>query len=291
MKYAILINTCDKFEDCWDPFFKLMKKYWPDCQGRIYLNTEYKDYSYPGLDIVAVKGCERNGFPRDQRATWSQCLLWALELMEEDIVLYMQEDYFFNANVDNGEVEKWLNTIAGTPSIHCLHITPWAMYQGKGNAGRSRHEGLDLIARHYYYRVSCQAAFWKRDVLMSLVDARESAWDFEEFASERADYMPYNFYMVSKQSLEQHLIFPYLLTGIVQGRWYKPVVDLFKSEGIEMNYNIRGFYGEHPVKPFWKRVEFRLKKIPRWLRHKMHLRQLRSENAEALKLVEKPIAE
>ena len=57
MKYSVLVNTCDKFEDCWNPFFKLFCMYWQDYKGKIYLNTEYKDYSFPGLDIISVKGC------------------------------------------------------------------------------------------------------------------------------------------------------------------------------------------------------------------------------------------
>ena len=85
-KYSILINTCDKFEDCWNPFFKLFKLYWPDCSGIIYLNTEYKDYSYPGLNIIPVKGCVKHQIPHNKRATWSQCLKWALEEMDTDIV-------------------------------------------------------------------------------------------------------------------------------------------------------------------------------------------------------------
>lgn len=56
MEYSILINTCDKFEDCWNPFFKLWSIFWKDCKGHIFLNTEYKDFSYPGLNIKAVKG-------------------------------------------------------------------------------------------------------------------------------------------------------------------------------------------------------------------------------------------
>lgn len=32
MNYSILVNTCDKFEDCWNPFFKLLSIYWPDYQ-------------------------------------------------------------------------------------------------------------------------------------------------------------------------------------------------------------------------------------------------------------------
>lgn len=49
MKYSILVNTCDKFEDCWNPFFKLFFLFWPDYNGVIYLNTEYKEYSVRGF--------------------------------------------------------------------------------------------------------------------------------------------------------------------------------------------------------------------------------------------------
>lgn len=56
MKYSVLVNTCDKFEDCWNPFFQLFSLYWQDYKGTIYLNTE-KDYSFDGLDIIPVKGC------------------------------------------------------------------------------------------------------------------------------------------------------------------------------------------------------------------------------------------
>jgi hypothetical protein len=95
MKYALFVNTCDKFEDCWDPFFKLFAVYWPDFEGTIYLNTEYKEYTYENLNIVAVQGALKNNIPKTERATWSECLKWAMETIEEDVVLYLQEDYFF----------------------------------------------------------------------------------------------------------------------------------------------------------------------------------------------------
>ncbi len=37
---TVFINTSDNFEDCWDPFFKLFRLYWPDCPYKIVLNTE-----------------------------------------------------------------------------------------------------------------------------------------------------------------------------------------------------------------------------------------------------------
>ena len=67
MKYSIIVNTCDSYSDCWDPFFKLFSVFWKDCKGKIFLNTEYKDYSFPGLDIIPTKVCEKRNFPKDKR--------------------------------------------------------------------------------------------------------------------------------------------------------------------------------------------------------------------------------
>ena len=85
--YSILINTCDNFEVCWIPFFKLFKKFWPNYKGKIYLNTELKEYQHSGLNIISIKN-EKLG------KKWSQCLKYALEFIDEEYILYMQEDYF-----------------------------------------------------------------------------------------------------------------------------------------------------------------------------------------------------
>ena len=53
--FSILVNTTDSFSDCWNPFFKLFKKYWPNYGGKIYLNTEIKDFKYEGLNIICIK--------------------------------------------------------------------------------------------------------------------------------------------------------------------------------------------------------------------------------------------
>ena len=51
---TILINTSDGFEDCWNPFFTLFKKYWPNNQSPVFLNTEFKNYVHPGLNIKST---------------------------------------------------------------------------------------------------------------------------------------------------------------------------------------------------------------------------------------------
>lgn len=271
MNYAILVNTCDKFEDCWDPFFKLWSTYWPDCKGRLYLNTEYKDYSYPGLDITAVKGCEGR-VPKGTRATWSQCLKWALEQMDEDIVLYMQEDYFLHSPVKNDLVEYYANLMRSNPEIRCIHLTD----QSVESDGESWYMNLDVVQLDQRCRVSCQAALWYKEELLALLREQEDAWEFEEFGSMRSAVLAHLYLCVSPNYVKKDVfeIIPYIFTGIVQGRWYEPTVELFAKHGIEMDWNRRGFLADAPKKPFMDRVRYRLRKIPKIIACRIELARM-----------------
>lgn len=272
MQYSILINTCDKFEDCWDPFFKLFKLYWSDCRGSIYLNTEYKDYSYPGLSVVPVKGCVGKSF-KGKFATWSSCLKWALDKMDSDIVLYMQEDYFLKAPVKNDLVEKYVKLMYEHPDIKCIHLTDQAVR----TCVKSEFENLDIVEFNQRYRVSCQAALWRREELYALIREYEDAWLFEEFGSQRSAVMKSKYLCVSRDfvKLNQFEIIPYIFTGIVQGRWFEETVPLFEKHGIEMDFTKRGMLKDAPKKPFLKRVKYRLNKIKALWIQKKELRKLK----------------
>ena len=273
MTYSILINTCDKFEDCWNPFFKLFKLYWPDCSGSVFLNTEFKDYSYPGLKIIPVKGCVGKSY-KGNFATWSQCLKWALKKMDSDIVLYMQEDYFLKAPVKNDLVEKYVQLMVKHPDIKCIHLTDQAVRAFE----KSEWENLDIVEYNQLCRVSCQAALWRKDELYALIREYEDAWQFEEFGSQRSAVMKSMYLCVSRNlvKLNQFEIIPYIFTGIVQGRWFEESVPLFEKHGIKMDFSKRGMLKDAPKKPFMKRVKYRLNKIKAIWKQKRELRKLRN---------------
>lgn len=263
--YALLINTCDNFEDCWDPFFKLFKEFWPEFNGTLYLNTEYKDYNYPGLDIIAIKGCAKHNYPKDKRATWSQCLKWALECIDEEIVLYMQEDYFLKAEVKNDIVTNYVTLIKNNQQIDCIHLTDQSV---KAN-GTSKYSKLDEVLLKQRYRISCQAALWRKETFNYYIRERESAWEFEEFGSKRAAKEAHNFYVIDRNwvKLNEFEIIPYIFTGIIGGRWKSEVVQLFEKRNITIDFNKRGFHENRPPKPINKKVKYHLTKIPIFLRH------------------------
>ncbi len=254
--FSILINTCDKFEDCWDPFFKLWAIYWPEYKGTIFLNTEYKDYSYPGLNIVSLKVCEKNKVSQKQRATWSQCLKWALESIDSDIVLYMQEDYFLTDRVKNESIEYFGELMYKTPEIPCIQLT----HAGIPALRKSQYDFLYTSDSDFFSYVSCQASFWRKNVMLSLIREHETAWNFEWWGSKRAKHLGYQFLVVDPQifSPEKNLIFPYILTGVIGGKWYRPVVELFEKHNIKMDYSIRGFYIENKKPDIRKRIRTKI---------------------------------
>ncbi|MGQ7945111.1 hypothetical protein [Flavobacterium sp. WC2509] len=254
-KYSILINTCDNFEDCWIPFFKLFTVYWPDFEGTIYLNTEYKDFSYPGLDIVCTKVCEVNKIPHNVRATWSQCLRWALEAIDTDIVLYMQEDYFLNGSVKTVWVNHFFDLINTNSNIPCIQLTQ----AGIPALEKSKYDKLFTSTPDYFSYVSCQASFWRKGVMTSIIRDHETAWNFEWWGSKRAKYMGYEFLVLDPNFFSPNeSIFPYVLTGVVGGRWYREVVALFKKHEINIDYSKRGFLEENTKPTISKRIKTKL---------------------------------
>lgn len=53
---AVRVNSCDKYEDAWNPFFKLFSIMWPDCPYDIYLNSETKEYNCTFMNVKTICG-------------------------------------------------------------------------------------------------------------------------------------------------------------------------------------------------------------------------------------------
>jgi len=265
VNYSILINTCDKFEDCWYPFFKLFSIYWPNYDGKIYLNTEYKDFSYEGLDIIPVKGCEKNRFPRTKRATWSQCLRWALAEIDSDIILYMQEDYFLKDRVKSHVINDFARLMCLDPDIDCIQLTLPSV--GQGTPSNYKHLNKARKNKGDVSVVCLQASLWQKSTLLNYLRDYESAWHFESWGSKRAKFLPSNFFVVDTKWIEEESeVVPYIFTGIIKGKWYEPVTEIFSDHHIEMDFSKRGFIQDTGNLTIIERIALRIINLPVELR-------------------------
>ncbi len=253
--FSILVNTTDSFEDCWVPFFSLFKKFWPDYSGKIYLNTEYKIFTFPGLDIISVQNSEK---------VWSSCVKKALDLINERYVLYLQEDYFLKSTVQSEHLAQYFDFMV-KHSIDCLHLTD---QHSKGPFHKRNIQDFVEIDQKADDRISCQAAIWKKDVLYSYLRKGESGWHFETYGTMRSHFIKHRFYAIDHSivHLNQFEIIPYIFTGIVKGQWWHEVKPLFSANNIIIDFSKRGFY-QPPLKLSLKRRFFaKLKRQPKyWL--------------------------
>lgn len=265
INYSILVNTCDKFDDCWGPFFVLFSKYWNDCNAKIYLNTEFKDYSFSGINVIPIKGCEGKNIPPGKYATWSQCLKWALDKIDSELILYMQEDYFIKSKVNNQIVEKYIEFMNTHKEVMCIHLTD----QGMIPSSVCYDQDLYIADRSQKYYVSCQAAIWRKEELYKILRERETAWEFEKLGSIRAKAYKGIYLAIdrSKVILDKSEIIPYIFTGIVKGKWIKGVPSLFNSNNIFVDYSKRGFWEPHKSPKWNVRLLHFVDRIPNILKN------------------------
>ncbi len=261
MNYSILVNTCDKFEDCWDPFFKLFSVYWAGFDGIVYLNTEYKSFNYSGINVKALKVCEKMQVPTSSRATWSQCLKWALESIDTDVVLYMQEDYFLKEKVDSDKIQEYFDYMVSNPEVQCIYLHSHAVEKDGGVFSN----GLRKVKTEGW-RLSCQAALWRKQELLDIIREYESPWEFENFGNKRSVMMNHLYLTVDKaKDGTDFTLIPYVFTGIIKGKWLEECVQLFKMHNIQIDFSKRGFYRKTNLDLNRPNVKYYIDLIPKFI--------------------------
>lgn len=253
-KYTLLVNSCDSFSDCWDPFFILLKKKWENNNFPILLNTEFKTYKHEGLNI---KTSRSHQMTNERRLTWSECLIQALEMVETPLVLYMQEDYFIEKQVKSDLIDDFAKLMTKDHSIKHIGLTDFGSKPPFQNYNND--ERLWIISQKSNYRISTQAGLWDRAALLSYLKAEENGWMFEIYGTRRAQKKKDLFLTANREmyNLEKNSIISYTHTGIIKGKWHVKIPNLFKKNGIVVDFKIRGFYKEKQF--FFRKIETLLK--------------------------------
>ena len=242
-RYSILVNSSDGYDDCWGPFFYLLKKYWPLLNVPIYLNTEHKNWKsteYP--DLICTQVEKESKF--QGRLSWSACFLLALEQIKTPLVLYFQEDYFIHQNVRHEIIEQAIDYMTQHPEVGHIALTRHCSY---GPYDAHSELWLQTIRQNTRYRISTQAALWRVDVLKSYLHPLENGWMFEIYGSWRAHKRKDVFLSTKWDQASGGPTIDYLHTGIIKGKWLDAIRPVFASNGIEIDFNKRGFFSPKNV--------------------------------------------
>ena len=236
--FTLLVNSCDAFSDTWPACFKLLRL---NAEGLatdgIMLVTERKEYAYDGLDVR----CSRANREIERYRTSSECLIDALDQLETPLVLYMQDDYFYERPLDVALVNDLARKMAEEPGIGHIGLTHMG---SRGPFAPTDDERLWRIGQRANYRISTMTGLWRVEVLRSYLRPEENNWMFEIYGTRRAwrrkDHL---FLTVSRDRPEP---VTYVHTGIIKGKWHRDIPALFARYDIPMAFERRGFYDAPP---------------------------------------------
>ncbi len=262
--YTIFVNSTDSFEDTWGPFFRLLTEYWPQVD-HVVLNTETKEFSYPGLRIDATKTAR----PGEGRIPWGECMIRALVAIPTEYFVYLQDDYFLFDAVKAGVVDQAVGLMEAE-SLDCLRLMECG---GAGPYEPTDHPWLVSVARDARYRISLQAGVWSKQGMMKYLRAHESPWQMEVWGSKRAARTDGRIWAVSRHVYgdDHSQIIPYVPTGIVKGKWSRDAVEeLFRTHGIDVDFEQRGWWdSESAVHKDVRWILSKLPKAPRYVWNRM----------------------
>jgi len=236
-KFAVLVLSCDKYSDLWDPFFKLLFKFWPDCPFNVYLLSNYKITNFPKVKTINI----------GEDISWSDNLYKGLNLLKEDYLFLLLEDLFL---IDFVNTDKIFNLfdLALNISANYLRIEPSPKPDKKYN------ELIGIVSKGTLYRATSAVCIWKKKVLLKLLKTSETAWDFEINGSTRSDEYD-NFF----STFEKYF---YLINGCIRGKWQRSTIKKIKSLGIQIDLNKREVMTlEETIIYFFKKLLSRFLKI------------------------------
>jgi hypothetical protein len=166
---GLIVLSCDRYSDLWNPFFKLFFSNWPDCPYRIYLAANQLKYDHPKV-ITLLSGPDRD---------WSSSIRKCVEQICHDYLFFFIDDAFLISKVDSKSVEGVISD-AISQDINYLRLRP----SPPPDAPYNSHYGV--ISRDAEYRASLFASVWKRDVFLHVLNDGETAWAFEVVGTERS---------------------------------------------------------------------------------------------------------
>jgi hypothetical protein len=204
-KVSVLVLSFDGFSELWPPFFDSFFSVWRDCPFQVNLLTNSKSFDHPKVNSLQV-GAD---------VSWSDNLIKALSIIQNDYVLLFYEDAFLTG-IDETHLKKAIHYCT-TNNLDSL-LLRLSEFRGK----KKVESDIYRVNRAAPYRNSLFVNLIKRTVLLDILKPGENAWQFEIIGNDRS--RKYDFYSLSKK------IFKYD-HAIVKGKWLRATKQKYEKKG------------------------------------------------------------
>lgn len=204
---ALLVLSCDRYSDLWQPYFKLFFRFWPDVPFPVYLGANEKKFD-DGRVTTILSGADTD---------WSSSLRRIVEQIPEKHVFLLIEDAFFDKPVTKTQALRDLALWAVDEGISYIRFRP------SPPPDIPVDERIGRIGVGALYRSSLFTSMWRKDALLACLTDGESAWAFELNGHKKTAAFE-DFY-----STREHY-FSYI-HGVEKGLWHRAAVRQMKRLG------------------------------------------------------------
>jgi hypothetical protein len=172
--------------------------FWPDCPYPVYLGTNSGSYADSRVRMIQV----------GPDLSWGDTALTMLAAIPTPYVLWFLDDFLIHAPISTSRVAGLFEEMKGLNAEH-LRLRPVPPPDepvvGRPHLGHYRSGST--------YRLALEIAFWKRDVLMNLIQPGENPWQMEKLGSRRSDSYE-GFYATRQETIQR-------LNGLERGKWLR----------------------------------------------------------------------
>ena len=215
---AIVVNSCDAFNDCWKPFIHSVLKYWENCPYNIYIISNNNEIECP-KGITFLKVGEDKKFASNLKK--------AIKKIDCDYIIYLQEDYFLDCKVRQETIEAHLEYCIKNNVDYLRLGMPFI----KGKTVNGIYNENKLTDK---YALCLQAAIWKKATLDKLLFEGWSGWDFEYRIQDYAIKQGMDIKILGlKEECKDSGINYVTGTAVRKGKWTVSGYEFLKNEGFE----------------------------------------------------------
>jgi glycosyltransferase involved in cell wall biosynthesis len=234
---SVLMMTCDKYSDIWQPFYQLYTKYFPNPYD-LYVGTETLDCDF-GTTIKT-------------QGQWTNRLKETLKQIDTKYVLFLLDDFFIRNKVNYVQIDTIKDYFKDNIATFNFELT---------NCIRTEEKSIGTFKKKsnkQIYLFSCQPGLWDREKLIEILDDDKSPWQMETTELDSK----YEFYAnVGELIIDIGYYNHKKSWGVVQGKWATEMIKLNNKEKLGIDFSQRGFYDLELsiITPFYKTYDYTMK--------------------------------
>lgn len=167
-KLAIVVVSCDKYNDLWDDVFNLLDIHWKERPYKTYLVTDTKPYEREGVNVIHFGNIRQ----------WMVCTRKAIEKIDAEYILFLMEDYFVIKDIDTLVIEEDLKFMEENCGCFMnLHKQPAFLSLGDSQL---IDNNIRTIPNDTRYGLDTAGAIWRKDFFLEQLYREDGdAWRFE----------------------------------------------------------------------------------------------------------------